>query len=125
MRIDASRLSRLLLSLSKAPEKAERKDVSRSSSSAVAPSAPVRRRDADALRSRLRARLQELRRGSKDFETQAPVVTVQEILRWEFGNQVLEHPDFQKVVQTVAGTLSADGRLGPALQAIIAELSAD
>lgn len=123
MRIDASRLSRLLLSLSKPPEKAARKDITHASTAAVTPAAG--KRDTNVLRERLKSSLQALRKSGQDFEALAPMVTVQEILRWEFGNQVLEHAQFQTVVQSVSGKLAGDERLGPALRAIIAELSAD
>ncbi|MNO99635.1 hypothetical protein D3C76_914090 [compost metagenome] len=74
------------------------------------------------LRARLRSRLSTLREGAGDFLESAPLVTVQEILRWEFGENVVAHPQFDQVAGKVAQALLADEKMEAAVYRVIETL---
>ena len=77
-KIDSTRLSQVLAALAKPKERVT------STSTNNAPSAKAKKgvKDLDVLRTRLQSRLQGLKKKAEDFHAAAPVVTVQEILRW-------------------------------------------
>lgn len=56
------------------------------------------------------------------FAEAAPIITVQEILRWEFGDGILDHTDFNEVTKKVATTMLADIQLQGAIDRIINDL---
>ena len=119
--IDPARLARVLNSLIKPKESsgsARTGNVSNTSTPATRGSA----RDPAVLKARLRTRLQALRDNDADFASAAPQVAVQEILRWEFGEEVLEHGEFERVATQVAESLLAHDSLGPAMQRMIERL---
>lgn len=80
-------------------------------------------RDPETLRERLRARLSRLKREAPDFETLAPEVTVREILIWEFGEEILNHPDFQQVASSVAETMQASNKVQHQLARLISQIT--
>lgn len=123
MRIDPARLSRLLLSLTQRPERAGGQSPATGKTTA-AKAAPIKtRRDPAQLRMRLRQRLGELKRQPAQFVESAPVITIQEILCWEFGQEILEHPDFPRIAHAVTNSLLDDQRLALSMQQLIAELT--
>lgn len=121
--IDAARLSRALASLSKPKERAD----STSDTSEV--SAPRPRgqtnkvREPAVLKSRLQGRLRALKQSDADFSEAAPIVTVQEILRWEFGEQVFEHAEFERVASQVAEALLSSEPMRGSIQRLIDEFA--
>lgn len=123
MRIDPARLSRLLLSLTQRPERADGQSTAASKTAATKPKAIQKKRDPAQLRARLRNRLGEMKRQPAQFAESAPVVTIQEILCWEFGQEILEHPDFHRIANAVTDSLLEDQRLALSMQQLIAELA--
>lgn len=119
--IDPARLSRVLASLSKSKERVH------SSSAQVTKDASSDRtqkgqRSPAVLRARLQDRLSKLKQAPGNFHEAAPIVTVQEILRWEFGESILEHAEFERVAQKVAETMLEDKQLKGAILRIIDEM---
>ncbi|MFD2645467.1 hypothetical protein [Pseudomonas japonica] len=113
--IDPTRLSRILTSLSK-PAQGNAK------ASSAAPAGSAARPDPKApavLRARLRSRLRALRQSQEDFNARAPIVTVQEILRWEFGENVVTHSEFERVAEKVAEAMLADENVAGAVYRVI------
>jgi len=122
-RIDPARLSRILASLAK-----PKGQVSESSqSSAELPTAAARqsRKSTSVLRANLRQRLLKLRSSHEDFQVAAPIVAVQEILRWEFGGEIVEHAEFDRVIDAITQTMLADDKTKATLSRLIETLSAD
>ncbi|MHA6194714.1 hypothetical protein ACX3YG_10125 [Pseudomonas wadenswilerensis] len=118
--IDPTRLSRILASLSK-PAQGNANASRTAQTGASTSSAPPRPgpKDPVVLRARLRSRLLALRNSEEDFTANAPVVTVQEILRWEFGEAVVAHSEFERVARKVAEALLADEKVGSAVYRVI------
>ena len=119
-RIDSARLAHVLASLTQPKgltDAATNKDVA----TRVVERAPARR-DPAALKAQLRERLKVLKK-SNDFAKNAAIVTVQEILRWEFGDAALQHPDFERIAGQVASTLITDLTLKKAVESVIRKLS--
>ncbi len=109
MDIGKIRLGSVLQSLSSdSTQKTDKK--ARLRSEEVSPSVHMpnqQRRDPQELKSRLREKLQRLSQESSDFTRIAPRVTVNEILLWEFGDDVLNHPEFKRIVQSLVDTIEA------------------
>lgn len=76
------------------------------------------------LRERIANRLQKIR-DHDDFHSLAPVITVQEILCWEFGVSVLEHAEFEGVMQTVVREMLSDEHAELIFRRIISNLCAE
>lgn len=124
MRIDPSRLSRLLLALGQKPE-ATRSDATGSASQAVAAGRTGRApgHDIRILRKDIRSRLQALAPDTEDYDATAASITLQEILRWEFGPEILEHCDFHRVAGAIAETMLGDEKMAASLRKLARDLS--
>ncbi len=117
-KIDSVRLSNVLAALAKPKEK-----VNSSSSTATSPSKTTKQaRDLNVLRSRLQSRLRNLEAGTEVFQHNASTITVQEILRWEFGDRILEHADFDFVVKRVTADMLGNEKLSASISKVIATL---
>lgn len=121
--IDPARLSRVLASLSK-PKERVNSSSARETKEAISDKAQKGQRSLTVLRARLQDRLTKLKRDPGTFHETAPIVTVQEILRWEFGESVLEHAEFERVAKKVAEAMLQDNQLQDAVFRIIDELIA-
>ena len=121
--IDPARLSRVLASLSKPKER-----INTSSTQDTKQAASERtqkgQRSPAILRARLQDRLSKLKQGPGNFHETAPIITIQEILRWEFGESILEHAEFERVAKKVAETMLEDKQLQSAIFRIIEEMVA-
>lgn len=80
-------------------------------------------REPAVLKSRLQGRLRALKQSDADFSEAAPIVTVQEILRWEFGEDVFEHAEFERVASQVAEALLSSEPMRGTIQRLIDELA--
>ena len=116
--IDPARLARVLNSLIKPKETAGSAGAGKASAAST-PATRGASRDPAVLKARLRTRLEALKSDDTDFGTTAPQVAVQEILRWEFGEDALEHAEFERVAAQVTESLLAHERLGPAMRRMI------
>lgn len=117
--IDPARLARVLASIR------ELQGPAKAAKPVVEPSAPGQRRsarDPAVLRARLRERLLKIDRSSPEFASASPVITVQEVLRWEFGDTVLEHPQFDQVVRRVAQSLLSDTQTEASIRRVVDNL---
>lgn len=121
--IDPTRLSRLLATLGKpAAQGSGSNQVKATGAPAATPLAKSTARDPEQLRARLRKRLADLWQGSEDFHALAPTITIQEILRWEFGENVVNHGEFGRVVDKVVAALLDNEETGAALHRVIETL---
>lgn len=122
--IDPTRLSRLLATLGKpATQGSSNARVASTGNQPQPAGTKPGPRDPLVLRARLRNRLAALRENTKDFQDVAPLITVQEILRWEFGENVVVHAEFERVVGKVAQALLADEKTAGAIHRVIETLS--
>jgi hypothetical protein len=120
-RIEPSRLSQILHSLVAPQNKAEankRNDLSEAKPGKA-------RRDISVLRSTLKSRLRGLRQTSADFDSAAPIVLVQEILRWEFGSEIADHNAFEKATAAISEALKSAPEAQGSLKRLIDRLSED
>ncbi|WLH54018.1 hypothetical protein [Pseudomonas tolaasii] len=76
----------------------------------------------EVLRTRLSNRLNGLAREAEGFREAAPVVTIQEILCWEFGDGILEHREFKQIAQQVAQTMMSDPTLKKTIRGIVNQI---
>ncbi|MCZ4324660.1 hypothetical protein [Pseudomonas anguilliseptica] len=116
--IDPARLSRVLASLSKPSERVN-SSVAKGTEKKASESARKGERSSAVLRARLRERLINLKKASANFHEAAPIVAVQEILLWEFGEGILERAEFESVAKKVAETMLEDKQLATAISRII------
>lgn len=117
-KIDTTRLSHVLAALAKPKER-----VASSTSSNAHPSKSQKTgKNLEVLRKRLRSRLNTLKQNPEGFREAAPIVTVQEILCWEFGEGILEHSEFKRIAQKVAETMIENPQLGDAIYAIAEQM---
>lgn len=114
-KIDSNRLSQVLGALAKPKER-----VTPSAANNVS-AAKVKKgeKDLEVLRVHLQSRLRDLKKHTGNFHEAAPVITVQEILRWEFGESILEHPEFGNISKKVAETMMEDQALEKAIYGIV------
>lgn len=117
MQIDPSRISQALQLLAKPAGAKLETATTKTSPTSAKPSTKT----VEQLRTRLKVRLGKIRDSAK-FDEQAPMITVQEILLWEFGDNILENPNFEQVVQKVTSSMTTDERLSRALHKITNEL---
>ncbi|MBA4152010.1 MAG: hypothetical protein C0509_05560 [Acinetobacter sp.] len=115
--IDPIRLTRLLNSLSK-PKSAE---TSRTESNSEQKKTRASKSDhkTATLKARLHERLSSLKANDDDFNTHAPRVTIQEILCWEFGDDIVQNKQFEAVVAQIAESLMKDKALNGAVQRLV------
>jgi len=114
-KIDSTRLSQVLAALAKPKER-----VTSTTTSSVPPTkAKKGTKDLDVLRARLQSRLKSLKQSAEDFHAAAPVVTVQEILRWEFGESILEHAEFGGISRQVTETMLENQKLAKTIYGIV------
>jgi hypothetical protein len=82
----------------------------------------VESRGRDLLKNSLKQRLLKLKKSDADFERKAPIVAIQEILLWEFGDNIINHPDFNHLSLSVAKQVSTNTELKTYLQKLIADV---
>lgn len=61
-----------------------------------------------ALKDALRKRLSQLKASSENFEKEAPLVTIHEVMLWEFGDEILNHPSYKEISLAVTEQLTAN-----------------
>lgn len=114
-KIDSSRLSQVLAALAKPKERV----TSSTTSNANVAKVKKGEKDLEVLRVHLQSRLRDLKKNTEDFREASPVITVQEILRWEFGESILEHPEFGNISKKVAETMLENQELEKAIYGIV------
>jgi hypothetical protein len=119
--IDPARLARILSILS---NKNERVTIS-PEYARPAPrtnQSPKSSRSTAVLRARLKTRLNDSQKYA-NYREIAPAIAIQEILCWEFGNQIIEHPDFERVITQITTTILHEAHMAQAMTVLIDEMS--
>ncbi|WP_395608123.1 hypothetical protein [Pseudomonas sp. B22129] len=117
-KIDPARLSRVLAALAKPNER-----VTSSTNSQPSPGKSQNTgKSLEVLRTRLQGRLKALNPDREGFRDAAPVVTIQEILCWEFGDGILEHREFKQIAQQVVEAMMSDPTLEKAIHGIVNQI---
>ncbi|MBX8495394.1 hypothetical protein [Pseudomonas cichorii] len=114
-KIDSTRLPQVLAALAKPKDKV----VSRAANNPAEIKPKKGVTDLEVLREHLQSRLQYLKKNTDTFHSAAPIITIQEILRWEFGERILEHPEFENISKKVAQTMLEDQESEKAIYAVI------
>lgn len=117
-KIDPTRLPQVLAALSKPKEKL----VSGTANNSTEVKPRKETKDLGALREHLQVRLLYLKKNTNTFHNTAPIITIQEILRWEFGDSILDHSEFGSISNKVAQTMLENQELEKAIYAVINEL---
>ncbi|MEK6789602.1 MAG: hypothetical protein AABY68_11690 [Pseudomonadota bacterium] len=117
--IDVAQLSRGQASLTKLKEPTTSTAHTGIASTALQRGKASTARDPAILKSRISERLKMLKKSSTDFAKAAPIVTVQEILRWQFGEDIFLHPDFDRIVGNIAAMMLNDETLKASLTKVI------
>lgn len=89
----------------------------------IAETAAMQRRDPENLRQNLRQRLARLQNEGGNFAELAPEIAVREVLVWEFGDEVMNHPDFHQVAASVTRAIQANSKINAELQKLILQLT--
>lgn len=124
-RIDSARIVHILSLLASGSAGRAQSRRKAQCPSSVAAANVAARRDLGVLRSRLRARLRRLRQESDRFDLLAPEVAVREVLIWEFGEEVLNHSEFNKVASEVALAMKPNAVVARQFERLIAEMIAE
>lgn len=113
IKVEPARLARLLATLQQPLATANANLASaKSASSATASKSQM-------LRSRLKLRIGKLDFNASSFEEDASQILMQEILRAEFGDEVLEHPSFPVVVDKVVEAMRGNERTAASISKIL------
>lgn len=123
-RIDPSRIAeifRTLASERSEPVKHAKSDTGQSTKTANV-TQKVKNHDEDVLRQRLRKRLKRLSEEDGDFSALAPEVTVKEVLIWEFGDNILNHPEFNHISHKITQAMLMNENISLHLQKLIRQM---
>lgn len=121
-RIDPARISYVLASLS-GPKGAGRSNSAQVCRKELSDRIQKNKRSTEVLRACLQDKLCKLKRDNNSFVELAPIVTVQEILRWEFGDLVLEKAGFETISIQIAKAMLEDKLLHDAIFKVISSLA--
>jgi hypothetical protein len=124
--IDPTRLSTIFKTLSSTDSLKVHAKGSSAAKKSEAPSQSVtikkvESRDRNTLKNSLKQRLLKLKKSDTDFATKAPIAAIQEILLWEFGENIINHPDFNHLSLSVVKQVSTNSELMTYLQKLIAD----
>lgn len=128
--IDASRLSAIFKSLSslealKTPVTGRKPGEVAAQSSPALTIQKVVPKDKEALKKSLRIELHKLKQQRGDFEKKAPLVAIKEIILWEFGEDIINHPDFNHFTQVVTEQVAKNQDLIAYLTTLISSYNDD
>lgn len=77
------------------------------------------KRDKENLKKALSIRLKKLKKEDAEFHKKAPLVTIKEILLWEFGEELINHPDFNYISQIIVEQVHTNEALQDYLENLI------
>lgn len=121
MRIDPSRLSRILGALSQPPQAVSQQKTA-ATSNQKGTGTKKASRDIATLRSSLRTRLRKLSFDDSHYDDTAFTITIQEILAWEFGADIMNHPDFQRITKSIVETMIQDEKVAMSMKKIVGDM---
>lgn len=126
-RIDPNRLAEIFRQLTLEKTASSRRAAKVGSKPAQTPATAAKRnvRDPETLRNSLRQRLLRLKQESPAFAELAPEVAVREVLIWEFGESVLNHPQFGEVASSVTMAIRTNRTISAQLRKLIAQVTAE
>lgn len=124
MRIDPSRLSRLLSALSQNTAETRTEKLRQAPPSQQGQASAKPARDIKTLRKSLQSRLRSLSANDSDYDSLSSTITIQEILVWEFGQDILDRPDFHRITSSITETMLQDERIAASLRKLVRELIA-
>lgn len=124
-RIDSSRIAEIFRSLASESAGQVRHNHNNAQHKPLAanPEKDSKSHDKDVLRQRLRQRLQRLSQEDIDFAEVAQEVTVKEVLIWEFGDQVMNHPEFNLLATKVTRAMRGNEKIAFHLQKLIRDMT--
>lgn len=76
-------------------------------------------RDKDQLKRNIYLRLSKLKAQDGSYQEKAPAVVIKEILLWEFGETILQHPEFHYFSQTIIDQVKGHKEMEAYLQDLI------
>lgn len=80
-------------------------------------------RGKDDLKKKIKQRMLRLKKSDVDIETKMPIITIQEILLWEFGEDIINHPDFNHLSLSIAERVTKNGELMTYFQKFMTEIT--
>lgn len=66
------------------------------------------KRDKEDLKKALSMQLKKIKKEDPNFSTKAPIIAIKEILLWEFGEDLMNHPDFNFISQMVVDQVNTN-----------------
>lgn len=120
--IDPTQLTGIFKTLSSTEAIKPHGEKSKKTSHKNAPSIEVkgtRERSKDELKKQLRYRLRKQKVEDKNFAANAPAIAIKEILIWEFGEDILDHPEFKHFSDIVLKELAANKELAAYIHNLI------
>ncbi len=117
-KIDTSRISSIFRTLS--PTHAQKRNDRSDSASTKDVN---ERKDAEVLRAKLIDRVRALDKTSDDFVAHAKEATIREILVWEFGDEILNHPSFKQIASSITLLMSEDSTLNASFDELITDIA--
>lgn len=124
-RIDPSRIAgifRTLATDSGKPAASGKKTESHTQSKQLDSTKEIKSHDENVLRQRLHKRLKRLYTEADNFLDLAPEVTIKEVLIWEFGDNILDHPEFNAIAKKVTQTVQMSENTSLHLKNLIQQL---
>ena len=79
-------------------------------------------KDKTQLKNSIRQRIAALKKAGESLENKAPLITIQEILLWEFGDDIMNHPDFNYLSNSIAAQVKNNGELMAYLQKFVEDI---
>ncbi len=80
-------------------------------------------RNKEDLKRNIYLRLQKLKQQDPQFREKAPSVVIKEILLWEFGDNLLQHPEFNHFLQTIVSQVGGHHELDGYLAGLIEKMA--
>jgi len=125
-RVDPSRIAEIFRSLSNESGNFSvfPKSASQQESVNVGSVLQNKRYDHEVLRQRLRKRLKRLNAEmeSGSFLGVAKEVTIKEVLIWEFGDEITNHPEFNSIANKIVDTMQNNKGVSIQLQQLIEQM---
>lgn len=76
-------------------------------------------RDKENLKQNIYARLSKLKAQDPAYRDKAPAIVIKEILLWEFGEGLLQHPEFNYFSQTIINQVKGHSELEAYLTSLV------
>lgn len=125
-RIDPLRIGRIFQTLSKpAASSTGQSSVStakQNTSKQQANASGSKPRSHEALKASMVSRLSRVDKLSDGYLNKATIIMVQEIMQWEFGEDIINHAEFNDIVTEIANTLLQHAQMKQTIQDVIKQL---